>query len=164
MKEAQTALRGILDSQKAVYEELLSLAEQQSDALIARRVSALQEIESRQSTLLSQASRLEEKVASRLRELSESFGMTGVPTVSAVAAHLEAPVRTALLALCADIQKTLDRINRVIRLNAELFESAMDCVRFTVQLMAGGHQPGAVCYPAMEAQRQGASLVVDQRV
>jgi flagellar biosynthesis/type III secretory pathway chaperone len=164
MTEAEKALRSILDRQKAIYEELLSLAEQQGDALIARHTNALQEIEARQSTLLSQASRLEAKVASRLQELGETLGVVGDPTVSAVAGRMEARDGAALKALCADIQRTLVRLHRLIRVNAGLFESAMDCVRFTVQLLAGGCQPSAVCYPAMDARRRGASLVVDQRV
>lgn len=162
MTEAQKSLRGTLDRQKAVYGELLALAEQQSDALIARRTSDLENIEARQSALLSQASRLEANVESKLRELSESFGPDCTPTVLGIAEHLDAPERATLKLLCAEIQGTLSRLYRVIRVNAELFESAMDCVRFTVQLLAGACQPSSMCYPAMNAQRNGTSLVVDQ--
>lgn len=164
MSEAQIALRGILDRQKAVYAELLSLAEQQSDALIARRTNALEEIESRQSALLSQASRLETKAAEALRGLGESLSLDGVPTVSTVAAQLGTTDGAVLHGLCADISAIVDRLARVIRVNAELFESAMDCVRFTVDLLAGSRQSPAVCYPAMDAQRRRATLMVDQRV
>ena len=163
MSEALKTLLGVLDRQKAVYTELLSLAEQQGGVLIARRTNALEEIEARQSALLSQASRLEIAAVAVLRELGETMSMGGVPTVSEIAARLETSEATTLNGLCADIRTVAKRLSRVIRANAELFESAMDCVRFTVQLLAGGCQPTPVCYPLMEAKRQRASLMVDQR-
>jgi flagellar biosynthesis/type III secretory pathway chaperone len=164
MLEALKTLRAVLDRQKAVYGEMLTLAEQQGDALIARRTSTLQEIEARQSSLLTQAARLEAKAATALRELGGALNIEGAPTVMKVAARVSPSDGSYLTTLCHEVSAVLSRLGRLIRVNAELFESAMDCVRFTVQLMAGVGESGAGCYPSVETHRHRTSLVVDQRV
>ncbi len=165
MEDALHSFRAVLEKQKAVYGELLMLAEQQREALITRQVETLMEIAAKQGRLIAQAGKIERKGKEAIGHLAAELEIEGQePTVTAVLERLDAKQAEPLKALRDQIVQAAARLAYTNQINAELFQAALDWIRFTIRLIAESRQAPEPCYPIGDSSRQLASVMVDQRV
>ena len=152
MHEAIEGLYWILQRQDAAYSELLALAESQREALVARRSEALSGILADQLQRLSDLRRLDGEGRRAVEGAAARLGIDPeAATVSDVIERLEAPHAEPLRELRDRLTDTADRLARLGRINAALFEAGMDSIRFTLQLLARSGDEPWTGYPQGEA-------------
>jgi flagellar biosynthesis/type III secretory pathway chaperone len=157
------AYRDLLETECGVYQQLLSLAEAQHEALLARQTEALQEQSDRQMILLTEAYRLEVAGKKALEQICGELGLNMKATLSEVLERLEPHHAAPLKELRDEIVYTVTRLGRINQTNAVLFECAIDVVRFTMQLLTKSSASFAVYHPAHEPRPATVPLLVDQR-
>lgn len=165
MHEAHV-LRDALDRELAAYQALLALGEKLQTALVARDTETIHDIAKRQTSLLAQAERLGPESQEALTRLVARLGVDSEgATVLSAAERLEssdAEMAVELRSRRNQIADCVDRLANTNWVNAQLLDSAMDAIRFTFQLFAGGASEPEVGYPAAEGARRVASVLLDQ--
>ncbi|HEY3269348.1 MAG TPA: flagellar protein FlgN [Armatimonadota bacterium] len=154
MDETLNTLQNILSRQIAIYGELASLAEQQREALIYRRTDALSEIAVAQTKLIGHSVRLDLQV-------KDALNAAGLPSLAEAIQQAEEKTSRRLQDLRGRVVAAAEQLSRISRINAELFENAMDSIRFTIQILAGAAQTPEPCYALADKGRGVNSFLVD---
>jgi hypothetical protein len=150
-----------LEREAALYEELLTLALSQQEHLVARRTDALSEIARRQAELFQEGHRLEAEGRAAMEGLRVRLGLREVRSLSAFLSHLDPGFTKPVRELRERLLALVHRLEEVQAVNTALFETAMDSVRNTMQVLVGCSSTPASPFGGLaEAPR---SLLVDQR-
>jgi hypothetical protein len=144
-----TALKRVLQEELLLARRLLEIAEQQTAALVANDVPTLSRLQIEQQRCVNQQNILTTERNAAVRDLAWGLGMDRVPTLRNLMPGLPAyeqgkleQLRTQLLAIHGDIKRVHAR-NRV------LLESALNYVRFSLEVLTS---------TALQPARYGANL------
>jgi hypothetical protein len=140
---------------------MLALALAQQEHLVARRTDALSKIAHRQAELFREGHRLESEGRIALEQVRASMNLREVRNLSGLLSHIDPGFARPVRELRERLLSLIQRLEAVQNTNTALFETAMDSVRHTMQVLVGcSSAPASPFGGPAEAPR---SLLVDQR-
>lgn len=155
--------RNNLQEQLSIYNKLFDLSKIQQEALIVRQSNKLLEIAEIQNQLLNELQPITAKGRELLIGLFNGRGLNpSEPTISELIPHLDTEQANSLEQILNEIQSSASKLKESNAINKELFDNALDFIRFTLQLLAGGSSL-INNYPGNN-ENPNHSILVDERV
>ena len=150
----------VLEKQSRCYEELLALAQEQREQLLAGRVRTLDDIVDRQSEIMGRAAHLDRQADSCLTRLKGALHLDSDPiTLAAVAAAAPDHYATRYRELCARLRELSDEIRRTSLGNLELARNALSYIDFSLRLIGAGEDSAAYAADGMPAPPNARTLM-----
>lgn len=143
------ALRRILQQELALGKRLLALAQEESDVIVRNDMPRLTALQAEQQKCLAEQSTLEKSRVLATRELAWTVGMERPPTLAGLIAALPAREQPDLSRLRADLLTLHQQMEIVQARNRQLIDSALEYVRFSLELLTGA---------ALQPARYGTNL------
>jgi hypothetical protein len=144
MQEFHDFTLSLLEKESQSYQELLALAREQREQLLAGRVAALNDIVDRQSEAMGRVAALDRQADSCLERLKVALRLDSDPiTLAAIAARAPAPYAARYRELTSRLRELSDEIRRTSLGNLELARNALSYIDFSLRLIGGGSDPGA---------------------
>jgi len=147
----------VLEKQSRGYEELLALAREQREQLLAGRVGALAAIVDRQSEMMSRVAGLDRQADSCLQRIKATLRLDSDPiTLAAIAAAAPEPYSGRYRELGSRLRELSDDIRRTSLGNLELARNALAYIDFSLRLVGAADDSaayGADGCPAAAAAR-----------
>jgi hypothetical protein len=129
----------VLEKESQGYEELLALAREQREHLLAGRVAALGSVVDRQSEVMGRVATLDRQADSCLLRLKSALQLHSDPiTLAAVATATPEPYAARYRELCARLRELSDEIHRTSLGNLELARNALAYIDFSLRLIGAG--------------------------
>lgn len=164
MRDALATLLNVMDREAETQDYLLRLASEQRDALVNRRSDDLPGIATRQARAAREAEQLAEQAREALDILARHAGLPDGPhtRISAVLPSLTPEEARPLVTRRDALLDRVERLRSLNRINAELFENAMESIRFTFSILSTCLHPAPPSYVHARGPRATASVLVDQ--
>jgi len=126
----------VLEKESRGYAELLALAREQREQLLAGRVGALAAIVDRQSEIMSRVASLDRQADSCLQRIKATLRLDSDPiTLAAIAAAAPEPYSARYRELGSRLRELSDEIRRTSLGNLELTRNAMAYIDFSLRLV-----------------------------
>jgi len=130
----------ILEEQKNIYEELLSLGRQKQGELLKGSVDELDRLTRQEEALIFRNGRLEEERCRCAAEIISRCGLEDNSTLKDLLKVAPEEERRELERLGASLAETIGRMEKVNRENMNLTRQSLRFVRFTLETLAGETQ------------------------
>jgi|SRR5579871_4399501 len=130
-----TALRRLLQEELRLCKNLLALAEQQTDALVANKVHDLTRLQAEQQRCIEQQRALEKERTAVVRNLAWEVGLERVPTLRNLLPNLPQREQEPMEQLRLQLLEVHADLGRVHKRNRHLLESALNYVRFSLEVL-----------------------------
>jgi hypothetical protein len=127
----------ILEEQKSIYEELLSLGRQKQGELVKGSVEELDKLTRKEEALIFRNGRLEEERCRCAAEIVARCGLEENSTLQELLKAAPEEARRELERLRASLAEILDRMEKVNRENMNLTQQSLRFIRFSLETMAG---------------------------
>jgi len=163
MVELIQSLVEALQEEIELYRRLLVEAESQREALVANRVDELQIAIARQEQMLAARPALQARTAAILAQMAEHLGEPGL-TVLEAACRIGGSTGMELRTLRDRILEAAARLSQVNRVNAELLNSGLRFLRFTLGILSESASEGAPYLAIGGRSSQAATLLINDRV
>lgn len=132
----------ILDSEKAIHEELLNLAKEKKEILIKNDIDSLNSIVKRESELVNNIKELEEKREDSVQVISKEIGVGAENlTLSEMAKHAIGIQKNKLLQLKDELSEVVKQLSDYNDINKELLATHLNYTFFSLNIMAQGVTP-----------------------
>jgi len=153
----------VLEKESQGYEELLALAREQREHLLAGKVNTLDAIVDRQSEAMRRLSNLDRQADSCLRRLKSALQLDSDPvTLAAIAAATPEPYSARYRELRARLRELSDELRRTSLGNLELARNALAYIDFSLRLIGVADASTSYAPDGTPAARSSRALV-DQR-
>jgi len=135
----------ILDEQTERYKEILGLANEKRDVIIANDIDELQKITHLENLVISQTQKLERKRMSLVTDMAIALGQKDELTLANIIELMDGQGEQQSLKEARDrIKAVLDELSEVNNQNGILIQNALEYIEYTTNLMqssAGLRQP-----------------------
>lgn|GEM_PF-862066 len=135
MTSALDRVTDILTLQLELYGQLLEIARNKRDQVIANRVDLLEQTVQREANLVSQIERLEAERSVAMMSVCEDLGLDPEETTISVLADKLPPEESArLLKLRDSVLSTLDELASLNKVNERLIKDSLRLINFSLGL------------------------------
>ena len=160
MQEFHDFTLSVLEKESTGYEELLALAREQREQLLAGKVADLGAMVDRQSEIMGRVANLDRQAETCLRRLQQALHLDSDPvTLAAVAAAAPEMHAAHYRDLNARLKKLSDEIRRTSLGNLELARNALAYIDFSLRLIGAGDNPSAYAADGTPAQPTARALM-----
>lgn len=125
----------ILQQELLVGQRLVELSEAESEAIITNDIPRLSMLELELRRRMEEQEALEASRIVTLRDLAFALKLEGIPTLTALLAHLPTRERTLLGQLRLQLLETQVYLDKLTTRNRMLLENAMEYVRFSLHAL-----------------------------
>lgn len=159
-------LRDVMEGEEGVYRELLTLSEQEKDAVIQNDVKSLSSITEQQQTVLDAIKKLEADKGNLLSEIQNEGGWPeGRLRVQDVILRAKGPLYDKLQSLVKELEDLNKKIRRISALNKTLIETQLQYTMFSINTMAGqDSSPGMYSGSGRVQESTAQHCLVDQAI
>ncbi len=128
-------LRRLLQAELRLLKSLLTLAEEQTEALMANNVQDLTRLQAEQQRCIEQQRALEKERVAVVRALAWEIGLERVPTLKNLLPDLPPREQGPMKQLRLQLLKVHADLGRVHKRNHHLLKNALDYVHFSLELL-----------------------------
>ncbi len=131
-------LKKVMEKEADIYNELLSLSQQQKKAVIKNNIPSVSAVAETQRQLLASLEGLEKERASALRGYCAEQGLPEGSRLWEVIGGIRGTQREALQHLAEELRQTAAKLRQADALNRMLIETQLQYTSFCTNLLAGG--------------------------
>ena len=163
MEDPRKSFAGALRDLVGLYNDLVALLDQESDATVKRDVVALGKLARGEETLLENIRNAESRRARYLTMLGNSIGLqTKGMSLKEVAELAGEQFRGTFLKLRAELQDVAQRLASKTKLKMLLCKNSLDHIHAVICLLGGGYDTGTYTPEGMRRSEAG-QLMIDQK-
>lgn len=164
LSEQLKELTTVLQSEAAAYAELLQLSEKKQRILIEGKAPELEEILKQEELLTSRVGSLEKRRTELHEQLAAHFGISAQELVlTRLVSLVPEPHARELAQLKQDLNRTLDRLGKLNRQNAQLIRQSLEYINFSLNLLIGAD--GSPVYNGQKGRKKdGGSRLLDRSI
>ncbi len=162
MGTAYDSVLTLLEGQKVIYEDLLSISKEKQTELVKGSLEALDSLTKREEALIFQAGRLEDERFHYTNELITSNGLETNATITEVFQAAPAEVKERMEGIHREMVEALGELDKINRENMSLIQQSLRILNYTIEAIT---QDKKITYSADEGMiGEKKSLLLDRRV
>lgn len=138
MEKYLRTLKIIISSEVAAYKELLALSEQKKDVLINNQTKELNEIVSKEQSILGKIKQHEHSREDCTAKISHACGLSGVKIdLQTIIDNAENPLRKDIIELRCELKKVVSELSNINEQNKMLIDTHRKFVSFSLEAITG---------------------------
>jgi flagellar biosynthesis/type III secretory pathway chaperone len=133
MEELLKKLLELFGKKEQTFQKLLTIVKREKECLVKNKTDELQSLVAMQEQMVKETAQLEQERIKLTRKIAEELKLPGTVTMTQIITAAQEPYKTDLQKAHDGMVATLEEMDGLNKINAELVKSSLDYINFSLK-------------------------------